>query len=90
VLPGLGGVLLLIVFVQTTIDSMNPEFGSGSNIAGKGLVGIIGVAVLGIGVVLMFAQAKKAPDFFKGKILAKADATEDTSMLEVFDDGLSG
>ncbi|MCA0377966.1 MAG: APC family permease [Actinobacteria bacterium] len=90
VLPGLGGVLLLIVFVQTTIDSMNPEFGSGSNIAGIGLVGIIGVAVLGIGVVLMFAQAKKAPDFFKGKILAKADATEDTSMLEVFDDGLSG
>ena len=57
---------------------------------GAGLVGIIGVAVLGIGVVLMLLQAKVAPDFFRGKVLAKADATEDTSMLEVFDDGLSG
>lgn len=90
VLPGLGGVLLLIVFVKTTIDAMDPAAGSGSNIAGIGLVGLIGVAVLGIGVVLMLMQAKKSPEFFSGKVLAKADATQDTSMLETFDDGLSG
>lgn len=90
VLPGLGGVLLLVVFVQTTIDSMDPEFGSGSSIAGIGLVGIIGVVVLGLGVVLMLIQARVAPDFFKGRILGKADATNDTSMMDVFDDGLDG
>ncbi|GAA4489422.1 APC family permease [Microbacterium panaciterrae] len=88
VLPGIGGILLLIVFVKTTIDAMDPAAGSGSNIAGVGLVGVIGVAVLGIGVILMFVQAKVAPDFFRGRLLARADATQDTSALPVFDDGL--
>lgn len=88
VLPGIGGILLLIVFVQTTVDSMDPGFGSGSNIGGIGLVGIIGVVVLGLGVLLMFIQSRVSPDFFKGKVLAKADASNDTSAIEVFDDGL--
>ena len=86
VFPGIGGVLLLVVFVQTTIDSMNPEFGSGNAIAGIGLVGIIGVVVLGLGVVLMFVQAAKRPDFFKGKVLPVADASTDTSAIDVFND----
>ena len=90
ILPGLGGVILLIVFVQTTIDSMNPDFGSGSNIGGVGLVGIIGVVVLGLGVVLMLLQARKSPAFFKGEVLGVADATADTEQMELFDDGLSG
>ena len=88
ILPGLGGMLLLVVFVQTTLDSMDPDFGSGSNIAGIGLVGIIGVVVLGLGVVLMFVQAKVAPAFFSGRVLSKADATSDTSAMPLFDDGL--
>ncbi|MFA5605674.1 MAG: APC family permease [Leucobacter sp.] len=88
ILPGLGGVLLLIVFVQTTIDSLDPEFGSGSNIGGIGLVGIIGIVVLGLGIVLMLLQARVAPDFFKGRVLEKADASVDTSTLQVFDDGI--
>ncbi len=88
VLPGIGGILLLVVFVQTTLDSMNPEFGSGSNIAGVGLVGIIGVVVLGLGLVLMFVQARVSKDFFGGRVLARTEATSDTSALELFDDGL--
>lgn len=90
ILPGLGGVVLLIVFVQTTIDSMNPDFGSGSEIAGVGLVGIIGVFVLGLGVVLMLLQARKSPAFFRREVLGVADATADTEQMQVFDDGLSG
>lgn len=90
VLPLIGGVVLLVVFVQTTVDSMNPEFGSGSNIGGIGLVGIIGIVVLGLGVVLMFIQARKSPDFFRGKVLPRADASTDTSAMPVFDDGLDG
>ena len=88
VLPGLGGVLLLIVFVKTTIDAMDPDAGSGSSIAGVGLVGIIGVAVLAIGVVLMLLQAKASPAFFQGGVLARVDASSDTSAMQVFDDGL--
>ena len=88
VLPGIGGVLLLIVFVKTTVDSMDPDAGSGSNIGGVGLVGIIGVAVLLLGVVLMVLQAMKSPDFFKGRVLGVADATTDTSAIELFKDDL--
>jgi amino acid transporter len=89
VLPGLGGILLLVVFIKTTIDAMDPAAGSGSSIGGVGLVGIIGVTVLGIGVILMFIQAKVSPAFFRGQRLARADATNDTSQLQVFDDGLN-
>ncbi|MFT4136166.1 APC family permease [Microbacterium sp.] len=88
ILPAIGGILLLVIFVQTTIDSMDPEAGSGSNIGGIGLVGILGVGVLLIGVVLMIAYAAKAPDFFKGRLLSKADASTDTSAIPVFDDGI--
>ncbi|WP_336658622.1 APC family permease [Leucobacter sp. USHLN153] len=90
VLPGIGGLLLLIVFVKTTIDAMDPAAGSGSNIGGVGLVGIIGVAVLGIGVVLMLVQAKASPEFFRGEVLARVDASSDTSAMPVFNDGLDG
>lgn len=90
ILPGIGGVLLLIVFVQTTIDSMDPAFGSGSNIGGVGLVGIIGVVVLGLGVVLMLIQSRVSPDFFKGRVLGKSDASLDTEMMQVFQDDIPG
>lgn len=90
ILPGLGGLLLLVVFVQTTVDSLDPAAGSGSNIAGIGLVGLIGIVMLGLGVVLMFVQSRFSPRFFKGEVLSKADATTDTSAFEMFDDGLEG
>lgn len=88
ILPGLGGVILLIIFVQTSIDSMDPKAGSGNSIGGVGLVGIIGVVVLGIGVALMIWQSRVSPAFFRGQVLSKADASQDTSALPVFDDGL--
>lgn len=90
VLPGLGGIVLLIVFVQTTIDSLSPTAGSGSNIAGVGLVGLIGLVVLGLGVVLMLVQSRKSPAFFRGEVLSKADATSDTTAIALFNDGLDG
>ncbi|HIX00201.1 MAG TPA: APC family permease [Candidatus Nesterenkonia stercoripullorum] len=86
VLPGIGGVLLLIVFVTTTIDSMDPAAGSGSNILGVGLVGIIGVVVLLLGVVLMLVQSTRSKDFFRGRLLPQADVTTDTSAIRLFDD----
>jgi hypothetical protein len=34
-------------------DSMDPEYGSGSNTGGVGLVFVLGVAVIGLGLVIM-------------------------------------
>ena len=90
VLPGLGGIMLLIVFVQTMIDSTNPEFGSGSNIAGLGLVFILGVTVLLSGVIFMLVYSRINPGFFKGQTIRKGDDSQVTEAIDVFDDGLEG
>jgi len=68
--PLVGGVILIFLFVKTLIDSMNPDYGSGSNIGGLGLVFILGVGVIGIGIILMIWQAIKRPAFFKGETLS--------------------
>lgn len=88
ILPGLGGVFLLITFVQTTIDYLDPTAGSGSNIAGIGLVGLIGVVVILIGAVLMLLQSRVSPAFFRGEILRRGDDSEDIDQMELFDDGI--
>ncbi|MHB1064128.1 MAG: APC family permease [Georgenia sp.] len=73
--PGIGGLLLLIFFVQTTVDSMDPDYGSGSSIGGIGLVFILGVGVLALGVVVMFVQYLRRPAFFRGESLPRGDST---------------
>lgn len=69
-LPLVGGVILLVLFVQTLVDSMDPDYGSGSNIAGVGLVFILGVTVILLGVVIMIWQSIKRPAFFRGETLS--------------------
>ncbi|MGB4779611.1 APC family permease [Microbacterium sp.] len=68
--PLVGGSILVALFVMTLVDSTNPDYGSGSNIAGVGLVFILGVAVIGIGIVIMIWQSIKRPAFFRGETLA--------------------
>ena len=70
-LPGLGGVLLFIIFIKTSIDSINPSFGSGDEICGVGLVFIMGVGVLLLGVILMIVMSFLYPAFFRGKVLTQ-------------------
>lgn len=64
-LPFLGGVMLTVVFLQTTVDSWDPNYGSGSQIGGVGLVFIIGMGVLLLGAVIMVAQRIRYPEFFR-------------------------
>ncbi|MEO6848114.1 MAG: APC family permease, partial [Chthoniobacterales bacterium] len=45
-MPGLGGILLFIIFIKTTISSLDPAFGSGADICGIGLVFIMGAGLL--------------------------------------------
>jgi len=73
--PLVGGVILAVLFVRTLIDSMDPDYGSGSRVGDLGLVFILGVSVILIGVVIMIWQAVKRPDFFRGRTLG-LDAPE--------------
>jgi amino acid transporter len=63
--PLLGGILLLVFFVQTSYDSMDPEYGSGSEIGGVGLVFVLGVGILLLGLVVMLLQYRRDPSFFR-------------------------
>ncbi len=69
--PLLGGVILLVMFVSTARDSMDPDYGSGSNIGGLGMVFILGVGVLLLGVAIMFYMRVRSPGFFKGETLKR-------------------
>jgi amino acid transporter len=69
--PLLGGSLLSIIFWQTLFDSMSPGFGSGSHIAGLGLVFVIAVVILLLGLVLMCFARWKSPAFFLGNTLQR-------------------
>ncbi|MGJ9373678.1 APC family permease [Nesterenkonia sp. CF4.4] len=63
--PLVGGILLLIFFFQTIWDSMDPDYGSGSEIGGVGLVFILGMLVFTLGIAAMFWQYHKRPEFFR-------------------------
>jgi amino acid transporter len=69
--PLVGGVILLVMFFKTAYDSMDPGYGSGSNIAGLGLVFILGCGVILLGVVLMFVMYRRHPEFFRGQVLGR-------------------
>lgn len=63
--PLLGGILLLMFFVQTSKDSMDPSYGSGSQLGGVGLVFILGVGILALGLVVMVTQYFRNRSFFR-------------------------
>lgn len=67
--PGIGAVLLTLVFVQTAIDTWDPAYGFGGSVLGVGTVFLIGVGLLALGVVLMLLWQRRAPEFFRGETL---------------------
>jgi hypothetical protein len=67
--PLLGGAGLFVVFLQTAVDSWAPEFGSGSEFLGVGLVFILGIGVLALGGVFMILMARFRPGFFRGETI---------------------
>lgn len=72
--PLVGGVILGVLFFTTLIDSMDPEYGSGSHVFGLGLVFVLGMVVLLTGVAIMIWQAIRRPAFFRGEMLSRATA----------------
>jgi len=79
--PLIGGITLLVMFVKTAWDSMDPSYGSGSAIFatefdeegmatnGIGLVFVLGIGVLLLGAIIMVVQASRNPAFFRGQTL---------------------
>ncbi len=75
--PLIGGATLLVIFVRTAIDSLDPAYGSGSSVFGIGLVFVLGIGVLLLGVVIMIIQAIRYPAFFRGETLRQGVAAKD-------------
>jgi amino acid transporter len=69
--PLLGGIGLLTVFGVTLRDSASPDYGSGAEIFGVGLVLILGLGMILIGLVFMAWQRARDPAFFRGETLVK-------------------
>ena len=67
--PLVGGGILAVLFFTTLIDSMDPEYGSGSSIGVLGLVFILGVTVIVVGIAIMIWQSIRRPAFFRGETL---------------------
>ncbi len=67
--PLLGGMMLLLVFVVSVRESMDPRHGSGASIAGVGLVFYLGYGILSLGAVLMVVMRVRQPGFFLGHTL---------------------
>ncbi|MCP3427114.1 APC family permease [Rothia sp. AR01] len=63
--PLLGGLLLLVFFVRTTIDSFDPDYGSGSSLFGVGLVFYLGAGMIVLGLVVMLVLSRRMPQFFR-------------------------
>ena len=68
-LPLLGGIGLALVLVVTLRDSFSPDYGSGAEIGGVGLVFILGIGLILSGLVLMAIQRAQDPAFFRGETL---------------------
>lgn len=68
--PLIGGVILAVLFVTTLVDSMDPAYGSGSQIFGVGIVFILGMLIIVVGIVTMIWQSVRRPAFFRGQTLA--------------------
>lgn len=78
-LPLLGGLTLVWMFFQTAIDSMDPDYGSGSSLNGLGLVFVLGVGVLLLGVVLMVIMRFVTPEFFRGETIPVSENEADVA-----------
>ncbi|WHU45237.1 APC family permease [Gordonia sp. L191] len=74
--PFLGGLALIVVFVISVGESMNPDNGSGASIFGIGLVFYIGFGLLAVGAVVMLYLRARHPAFFRGETLPRTTPEE--------------
>lgn len=73
ILPFVGGLMLLMFFVKTSVDSLDPDYGSGSSLFGIGLVFVLGAALFVIGGIAMLLTRWRSPRFFREGLPAELD-----------------
>src|SRR3954451_22309814 len=83
VIPLLGGILLLGVFIEACIQYAYPDYGY-TVLFGVGGVFVIGIGTLVLGAILMFIYGAISPAFFKGETLR--EGTPDL-LLEIPEEG---
>ena len=66
---------MIIVFLISVGESMNPDNGSGASIFGIGLVFYIGFGLLIVGVFVMLYLRARHPAFFRGETLPRSTPT---------------
>jgi hypothetical protein len=57
------------MFVSLSLDTWDPDYGSGNAVLGVGTVFAIGVGILLLGAALMIAWRLREPAFFRGETL---------------------
>jgi amino acid transporter len=70
VLPLLGGLIMLAVFVFACVEYADPEYGE-TVLHGVGGVFVIGIGALLLGMLLMLAWNAVAPAFFRGQTMLR-------------------
>lgn len=70
-------MILLVMFVKTAVDSMDPAYGSGSELFGVGMVFILGIGVILLGAVLMLVWSRINPAFFRQEVLVQGTAARE-------------
>ncbi|MEW1955416.1 APC family permease [Terrabacter sp. NPDC080008] len=76
IVPLVGGVFLLVMFVYATITYANPDYltddnGTPITIFGMGAVAVVGIGALLVGILLLVAQRLNDPAFFRGTTLPR-------------------
>ena len=80
--PLLGGTMLLLVFMISIRESMDPRHGSGASIAGIGLVFYLGFGILLLGFALMLVMRVRQPGFFQALTLGRSPRRSPTGQTD--------
>lgn len=81
VVPLLGGVILLVVFIYGLIQYAKPDWltdddGNNVTIFGFGAVAVVGIGALVLGLVVMIVWWLLSPDFFRGRTLSRRSSAD--------------
>ncbi len=81
VVPLLGGVILLVVFIYGLIQYAKPDWltdddGNNVTILGFGAVAVVGIGALALGLVMMVIWWLMSPDFFRGRTLSRRSSAD--------------
>jgi amino acid transporter len=81
VVPLLGGLILLVVFVYGLVQYAKPDWltdndGNNVTILGFGAVAVVGIGALVLGVIVMVIWWFMSPDYFRGRTLSRRSSAD--------------